>query len=93
MNIYDARKLQKALYKRSNTPYKYMMCRSEDDILSYHLIIALSDSNFRTIDARFIEALSHSVDVVDVEKIIFYHNGNRYGWPKGMYLAEIIKID
>lgn len=93
MNIYDARELQKKLYKRANTPHKYMMCRTEDNILSYHLIIALSDSNFRTIDAGFIEALSHSVDVVDVEKIIFYHDGSRYNWPRGMYLAEIIKID
>lgn len=93
MNIYDARKLQKQLYKRSNTPYKHLRTTIEDGEVSYDVITAISDSNFRTIDIKLINALSPSIENEDVFVVMFYHDGYWVGWPTGMYLAEIIKID
>lgn len=93
MNIYEARKLQKQLYKRSNTPHKGMLCGMVDGELCYHVIFGLSDSNTRTIDQEFINAISSSVENEDVSVVIFYHNGCWRGMPDGMYLGEIIKID
>ena len=93
MNIYAARKLQKQLYKRSNVPHKGMMCSMIDGELCYHVISGVSDSNARTIDVVFINAIMPSVENVDVGIIIFYKDGYWRGSPPGMYLAEIIKID
>jgi len=93
MNIYDARKLQKQLYKRANTPHKAMLCSMVDGELCYHVISGISDSNTRTINMDFINAISPSVENEDVRVIIFYLGGYWRGCQPGMYLAEIIKID
>ena len=93
MNIYAARKLQKALYKRSNVPHKGMMCSIVDGELCYHVISGISGSDNRTIDVDFINAIIPSVENDDVRVIIFYHDGYWRGCPPGMYLGEIIKID
>ena len=93
MNIYAARKLQKAPYKRSNTPHKGMLCSMVDGELCYHVISGLSDSNSRTINMDFINAITPSVENEDVSVVIFYHDGLWRGMPDGMYLGEIIKID
>lgn len=93
MNIYDARKLQKDLYKRSDTPHKAMLCSMVDGELCYHVISGISPSNNRTIDVDFINAISSSVENEDVRVIIFYTGGYWRGSQPGMYLAEIIKID
>jgi len=93
MNIYAARKLQKELYKRSNVPHKSMLCNMIDGELYYHVVSGLSDSNNRTINVDFINAILPSVENKDVKVLIFYHDGLRMGWPTGMYMAEVIKID
>ena len=93
MNIYAARKLQKELYKRSNTPHKGMLCSMVDGELCYHVISGLSVSNSRTIDVDFINAILSSVENEDVTVVIFYHDRYYRNWPPGMYLGEIIKID
>ena len=93
MNIYDARKLQQALFKRSDTPNKAMLCSMVDGELCYHVISGLSDSNSRIINMDFINAIIPSVENEDVRVIIFYKDGYWRGSPPGMYLAEIIKID
>ena len=93
MNIYDARKLQKQLYKRSTVPHKGMMCSMFDGELCYHVISGVSDSNNRTINMDFINAIIPSVETVDMRVVIFYNDGSWRGSPPGMYLAEIIKID
>ena len=93
MNIYEARKLQKQLYKRSNTPHKGMLCGMVDGELCYHVISGLSDSTARTINVDFINAITPSVENEDVSVVIFYHDGCWRGMPDGMYLGEIIKID
>lgn len=93
MNIYDARKLQKNLYKRANTPHKGMLCSMINGELYYHVISGISGSNTRTIDLKFINALLPSIENEDVHVVIFYHDGRWRGMPDGMYLGEIIKID
>ena len=93
MNIYEARKLQKQLYKRSNTPHKSMLCSMVDGELCYHVISGLSNSNTRTITVDFINAILSSVENEDVAVIIFYLTGYYRNWPPGMYLGEIIMID
>ena len=93
MNIYDARKLQKQLYKRSNTPHKAMLCSMVGGELCYHVISSISDSNTRTINVGFINAIYSSVENDDVTVLIFYNAGYYRNWPPGMYLGEIIKID
>jgi hypothetical protein len=64
-----------------------------DGELCYHVISGLSDSNSRTINMDFINAISPSVENEDVVVLIFYNNGYYRNWPPGMYLGEIIKID
>jgi hypothetical protein len=94
MNIYAARKLQKALYKRAETDYKYMLCTMMAGELFYHNITRISNQDFRIITEGFINALLQSAVIDDVKTIIFYRDVNNIqGWPIGMYLAEIIKID
>ena len=93
MNIYEARKLQNDLYKRPNTPHKGMLCSVVDGELCYHVISSLSDSPARTINMDFINAIIPSVENEDVSVVIFYHEGHWRGFPDGMYLGEIIKID
>ena len=93
MNIYAARKLQKQLYKRSNTPHKAMLCSMVGGELCYHVISGICESKARTIDVDFINAISSSVENEDVVVIMFYHNGRWRGMPDGMYIGEIIKID
>ena len=70
-----------------------MLCNMIDDELCYHVISSLSDSNVRTINVDFINAISSSVENEDVRVLLFYHDETWNGWPIGMYLAEIIKID
>jgi len=93
MNIYTARKLQQALYKRSNVPHKSMLCNMIDGELCYHVVSSLSDSNNRTINMDFINAIVPSVEKEGVRVIIFHIDGYWRGCPPGMYLTEIITID
>lgn len=70
-----------------------MLCSMVNGELCYHVIFGLSDSNTRTIDQEFINAISSSVEKEDVIVLIFYLTGYYRNWPPGMYLGEIIKID
>ena len=94
MNIYDARKLQKELYKRAKTDAKLMTCSIIDGALHYHNIARISTHNYRIIDKEFITAISQSVELEDVRIFIFYKDKyNPQNWPEGMYISELIKID
>ena len=94
MNIYDARKLQKRLYKRVKSPNRYMICTIENGDLYYHNVFRISNMPFRIIDDDFIKTLLESNNINDVKVVVFVKDENNIqGWPPGMYLAEIIKID
>ena len=94
MNIYAARKLQKQLYKRMKTPNKYMLCTMMGGDLYYHLVSRISNKGYRTVDDEMINTLSESANINDVKVVVFVKDENNIqGWPPGMYLAEIIKID
>lgn len=93
MNIYEARKLQKELYKRAEVNHKYMLSVIMDGELCYHNVAMISDGVYRTIDRDFSETISENMKTDDLVTLIFYNPGSYRNWPPGMYLAEIIKID
>lgn len=93
MNIYAARKLQQALYKRAKVDHKYMMCTIIKGELYYHVVSRLCNVAYMPIITDFLEAIYDTVKIDDMETTIFSHSGTIRNWPPGMYLAEIIKID
>ena len=93
MNIYAARKLQKALYKRAKTDNKHMLCTVMNGDLYYHNVFRISNKGYRHINEDFLVELLKSANIEDLETTIFYNPGSVYDWIPGMYLAEIIKID
>ncbi len=94
MNIYEARELQKKLFKRGQTLHKYMMCSVLGSVLCYHVVTRISNKDYRILSIELLDSLRQSTEIKDVRTIIFYA-GERFhrGYPPGMYLSEIIKID
>lgn len=95
MNIYDAREVQKMLYKTSGALFTraITVLSSETNALRYAVVHQLSDTNGFEIDEDFIkrvyDVIKHGVRVQlgTVTKDI------NPSVPEGFYVAEIIEID
>ncbi len=92
MDIYDARKIQKDLYKKSECGFKRMITFSHEGDLRYIVIHRLSYTNVHVISkntiTRMLEDLHRGLEV-HIECV-----GDNDGMiPEGMYLIELIKVD
>ena len=71
-----------------------MSCNMIDGQLCYHNITRISNQDYRIMTDDFMNALSQTAVIEDVTTIMFYRGeDNIQGWPPGIYLGEIIKID
>jgi len=93
MNIFEARKLQKSLYKHSFVDYKRMRTRIIKDKLYYTVIHHVN--NFRTIvlSKDLVERLSDNILSGVETNVQYIEKSDIYSYPEGMYVMEIIPID
>ena len=93
MNIYEARKLQKILYKHSSVDYKRLFTRIIDGKLCYDVIHHLCSYRGTFLKRNVIDRISTN-EHTGVETIIYYTKENNiFDSPEGMYLLERIHID
>jgi len=94
MNIYEARKLQKLLYKRGYPNNRYMLTEILDDILYYCVYHRISNNGVMRLTEHYYRVLDYGVHNEDIDVLALYHvQGYGSNWPTGMYIAEIIRVD
>ena len=93
MNIFDARKLQKKLYKESICDFKIMRTKIQDDTLCYTVSHRINESNSMILNNGNVKRVMLALDNDVVVGIGYAPKDNLAGIPEGFYISEIIEID
>jgi len=94
MNIFEARKLQKSLYKQALVvSFKTMRLSVVNGKLYYHNVIKLNNGRSCKMPSNFISAMNAVVSLNDLQLYIEYNDETIYNSGPGMYLLQVIEID
>ena len=92
MNIFKARKLQKELYKATESPFKTSKTMLKNGMLLYvNLYLITSEFTGYVITESFAEGVRNRIKR-DSQEEITYLDGYE-NLPSGMYLCDVIKVD
>lgn len=99
MDIYDARKLQKALFLRSNVKFRKMgmLFNNDKTKIGYFVAYHVCSDSYVDLSKDCVQRIAQSSSIGVITRIMHISDEKKekekFTCPTGVYIVEIIEID